>query len=98
MLLFPILFISFSTFAQNNYWKKPSPYEVGWVKDGLLLGGGFGLLQWSIYVDSSETYDQFTPGSFTQDDIQKINGFDRSFAGNWNMNAKDAGAQLTFQK
>ncbi len=100
MIRYFVLFILFSSvypcYSQNNYWNKESPYEIGLKKDLIFSGVALGTYFTGMHILRNEETPDFTIGSFTQSDINQINGFDRSFAGTWNPGAKDVGKVFKF--
>ncbi len=82
--------------SQHAYWTKESPYEVSWKKDLIISGISAGTFFTGMSLERNEPIVEFTMGSFTQADIDRINGFDRGYAGNWNVNAKDNGKIFKF--
>lgn len=90
LLLIFIVATNYS-FAQHKYWTKESPYKVSLKKDIALTGLSVGTLILGIQAEKNEAIPTFEMGSFTQTDINEINKFDRGFAGNWDVDAKDKG-------
>lgn len=82
--------------AQHLYWKKSSPYELSWKKDLLITGVTAGIFVGGVSAERNEEVPEFSMGSFTQADIDKINFLDRGVAGRWDVQAKDAGKIFKF--
>jgi hypothetical protein len=82
--------------AQTSYWDHQSPYKLSVKKD--LITGGISLSAYFTgkYIEKHEDLLPFEMGSFTQDDIDRINFIDRGVAGRWDMDAKAAG--LVFKR
>jgi hypothetical protein len=82
--------------AQTSYWNYKSPYKLSVKKD--LITGGISLSAYFAgkYIEKHETLPTFEMGSFTKDDINRINFIDRGVAGRWDMDAKAAG--LVFKR
>lgn len=87
-----ILILIISTLnAQSSYWTRPSPYEFSWKKDLIITGVSTGTFIWGRQMEKNELLPTFQMGSFTQEDIEDINSFDRIVAGDWDIDAKDKG-------
>jgi len=86
-----LAFANHSFSQESTYWKKESPYELSWKKDLIISGIAGGTYLFGDYKLKNEPLPQFEMGSFTQADIDLINSFDRGFAGNWDIDAKDRG-------
>ena len=91
ILLQLITLFSFQVSSQNNYWNFKSPYNISLKRD--LITGGISLSAYFIgtYFEKNEELPPFEMGSFTGEDINKINFIDRGVAGRWDLNAQAAG-------
>lgn len=96
LLLFASIMLGVSIYGQNTYFSKSSPYELNWKKDLIYSGVSAGMFFWGVNVEKNEPLPNFTMGSFTQNDINSINKFDRKVAGRWDVDAKDNGKIFKF--
>jgi hypothetical protein len=82
--------------AQNSYWNYQSPYKLSLKKDLITSGISLSAYFAGKYIEKHEALPPFEMGSFTKDDINRINFIDRGVAGRWDMDAKAAG--LVFKR
>jgi membrane-associated phospholipid phosphatase len=76
--------------GQENYWHYSSPYKITLKAD--LISGGTALAVFfaGTSVEHHEGFTPVVPGSFTAEDIRKINVLDRGVAGRWDLKAMHA--------
>jgi len=77
--------------GQSTYFQDKSVYELKLKRELILSGVGIAGYFLSSNIEKNEGIPDFAMGSFTQADIDQINSFDRSFAGRWDVDAKDKG-------
>jgi hypothetical protein len=84
MLVFPVS-------AQINYWNYQTPYSLSLKRE--LITGGISASGYFIgkYIERNEYLPPFETGSFTIQDINRINFIDRGTAGRWDIEAEATG-------
>jgi len=91
-------FLFFNNFcqAQSTYFKKETPYSLRYKKDIPISLGIAGAVFLSLKIRENKPNPNFSIGSLTQNDIDKINFFDRGSAAVWNIKAKRKGAYFKY--
>jgi membrane-associated phospholipid phosphatase len=76
--------------GQEGYWHYSSPYQVTFKRDLISGGAALAVFLTGTAVEHHEGFIPVVPGSFTAEDIRKINVLDRGVAGRWDLKAMHA--------
>jgi hypothetical protein len=80
-----------SSSAQQSYWNFQSHYNLSLRKDVITSAISLSVFIAGSTIEKNENLPPFEMGSFTQEDINKINFIDRGIAGRWDLNAQATG-------
>lgn len=81
---------------QRDYWKEKTEINLRLTREIviILLLVGLSTLSIQLHEVNASSGSEFEVGSLTLLEIDKINFIDRTFAGRWNLAAKDNGKYL----
>ena len=78
---------------RKNYWKDHAKVLLNWKMEIIivLVLIALSFTATELMEAKKSRFTEFTMGSFTSSDIEELNVIDRSFAGKWDIVAKDLG-------
>lgn len=92
-IIIAIVLLALIISDRKNYWKDHAKVLLNWKMEIIivLVLIALSFTATELMEAKKSRFTEFTMGSFTSSDIEELNVIDRSFAGKWDIVAKDLG-------
>lgn len=92
-IVIALALLAFLLSDRKNYWKDHAKVVLNWKVEIIIVLVLIALSYTATELMEAKKsrFTTFTMGSFTPSDIEELNAIDRSFAGRWDVAAKDMG-------